>query len=111
MFSLEKFIKWLKFSWQLNPRTLTRVKGQTLPSFYFYFFNNWFSHPILTQVKIDSLVFNQDIIHGDSLKGSDQHALAMSKGIYDTHPTLVKTRHKNKNITLTHLKIFNIKHY
>jgi hypothetical protein len=62
-------------------------------------------------VKIDSLVFNQDITHGDTLRGSHQHALAMSKGICDTHPTLVKTRHKNKDITLTPLRIFNIKHY
>jgi hypothetical protein len=57
----------------VKPKTLTQVRGQTLLGSQkkMLFFYNWFSHLVFTQVKTDSLVFSQGIIHGDTLGRSD----------------------------------------
>jgi hypothetical protein len=64
-------MRWLQpnlmFSWQLNPKTQTQVKGYTLPSFQFLFFV--FLNPIFTSF---GPVFNQGIIQGDTLRVLDQ---------------------------------------
>jgi hypothetical protein len=63
------------FLWQLNPKTLTQVRGYTLLGYHFFvFFKNRVSHPIFTQVRTGSSIFNQDIIHGDTVRGSDWDA-------------------------------------
>jgi len=38
-------------------------------------------------MKTNNSVFNQGIIHGDTLRGLDWDAQVMPKGICDTHPT------------------------
>jgi hypothetical protein len=55
----------------------------------FFIFN-----PVLTEVKTDGPVFRQDIIQGDTLKGSDWDAGGGGGegGGCDTCPTLVFTR-------------------
>jgi hypothetical protein len=40
-------------------------------------------------VRIDSPIFSQGIIQGDTMKGVIQHAWVMPKSICNTRPTLV----------------------
>jgi hypothetical protein len=58
------------FLWWLNSDTLTQLKGQTLPGSQIFLFlkKNWFSHPILTQVRTGSLIFSQGITYDDTLR-------------------------------------------
>jgi hypothetical protein len=56
----------------LNPNL---GKGSNLTHFLdFFVFKNWFSHLIFTQVGTNSSIFNQSIIHGDTLRGSNWDA-------------------------------------
>jgi hypothetical protein len=52
-------------------------KGSDLTWFSNFFVllkKNQFSHPILTQVRTDSSIFNQGIIHNDTFKDSEWDA-------------------------------------
>jgi hypothetical protein len=64
------------FWWQLNLEIVTQVKVRLylVLRFPFGYFKNWFSHPILIQVRTHSLFFNQGITHGDTLRGSNWDA-------------------------------------
>jgi hypothetical protein len=68
------------FWWWLSLEILTqvRVTPYLILKFFFVYLKNRFSHPILTQVKINSLVFNQGITHGDTLRGSNWDAQVTS---------------------------------
>jgi hypothetical protein len=74
----------------LNP-DLGKGSNLTQFSFFFIFYFNQFSHSVFTKVKTSNSVFNQGIIHGNTLRRSDWDAWVMPKGICDTHPTLLPT--------------------
>jgi len=63
------------FWWQLKLETLTQGKGLDLTRFSnLYLFFNWFSHPILTHLRMHNSIFSQGITHDDTLKESDWDA-------------------------------------
>ncbi len=60
------------FLWWLNLEILTWVRGQTLPNSQIFLV--LFQKLVFTQVKTSSLVLNQGIIHGNTVKGSNWDA-------------------------------------
>jgi hypothetical protein len=60
-------------SWQLNPKTPTQVRGQTLPHFQIIIIlkKTGFRFRFSTEVRTGSLVFSQGITHDDNLRRSD----------------------------------------
>ncbi len=95
LFYAHKFflIACIILSWRLNLETLTPGKGSALPDsqiLFFYLFNR-FSHGVLTNMRISSLVFGQGISHDDTLTGSNWDARVTPENICDICPTLVYT--------------------
>jgi hypothetical protein len=55
-------------SWQLNPKTPTKVRGQTLPAFQIIII---LKKRFSKEVRTGSLVFSQGITRDDTLRRSD----------------------------------------
>jgi hypothetical protein len=82
----------LIFLWQLNPKTLTWVRGLTLPNPQIIFlFKNGFSHLVLTQLRTNSLVSSQGYIMVIPWRDQTKRpgdARVIPRDICDTCPTL-----------------------
>jgi len=56
--------------WRLNPKTLTWIRGQTVPNSQIFLILKNSSH-IRFSLLTDNSIFSQGITHDDTLKGSD----------------------------------------